>query len=202
MPRFNKIRARRIRSHRFEDQEPSLSSIDDFRLWRNASVTMKNVPHSHGEESSSGVTWQLVARLAFHLTRRVSKNLASWRRTSNVSSCWKNNMMPRLPVFIGLETDELLHQATQPSSSPLVSDFTLWLLCLGQQLLVTSWYVHQLLLPQERGVGLWVCPPCGKIFDSCGNSRNPFSTGFPDEWLLKSKLLAEAEACCRRPSAF
>ena len=58
---------------------------------------------------------------------RVSKNLASWWRTSNVSSCWKNNMMPRLPVFIGLETHELLqHQATQP---PLVSDFTLWLLC-------------------------------------------------------------------------
>ena len=73
MARFNKIRARRIRSHRFEDQEPSLSSIDDFRLWRNASVTMKNVPHSHGEESSSGVTWRLVARLAFHLTREFPK---------------------------------------------------------------------------------------------------------------------------------
>ena len=29
----------------------------------------KNVPDSHGEESSSGVTWRLVARLAFHLTR-------------------------------------------------------------------------------------------------------------------------------------
>jgi hypothetical protein len=29
----------------------------------------KNVPDSHGEESSSGVAWRLVARLAFHLTR-------------------------------------------------------------------------------------------------------------------------------------
>ena len=215
MPRFNKIRARRIRRSHLctEDQEPSLSSANRWLLL----ILLAECIMSYHEKECTRLARrgeQLRGDMAAGCAacvppdpRRVSKNLASWwRRTSNVlSSCWKNNMMP-------------FHRLGNRWTSPTPSYPAFLFQAIGVRLHSLAgccawgnscwWHLGMstscccFRTSEVWGSG-YVLHPCGKIFDSfCGNSRNPFSTGFPDEWLLKSILLAEAEACCWRPSAF